>query len=443
MLLHMRFVRRLFLMCRTWLLLLLLPFLGASLPGCGGFHCEAVAVPPVIPILWAAGGQMYLYSYGARTLYALRASDGKKLWQASGVLEASEADQFYIKVERNNSDGPNRPPFLEALQASTGEVLWRTEEDSMFQVVGSSAQSVLLSDTRNGATELAALDASTGSLRWNMPLAVPLPAYSASEIGSLEAQVQEGIVYLRSIAGALSAYDEASGALLWNDVFPIRLDSRLPWFIGGGVIYLSADHLYALRASDGATLWQADPATIALDPDQGVLYTLSLHHLTALRAQDGQVLWTRVALDGQSTQLKLIDGMLYSGSASPFSAMPGGKASDFANGIYANRTSDGQALWFSPGDLVAVAGAGETVYLLSYEYQPKQAATMTALRAADGTQLWHQRLTSGAGLVYADGALYTGYAGDNEAIGCTATGSATAAKLRPSDGTQLWHFQAA
>jgi outer membrane protein assembly factor BamB len=445
----MRSIRRLSVTCRAWLLpLLLIPFLGTSLVSCVP-PCEAVVAPTIIPMLWVAGGQMYLYSYGARTLYALRASDGKQLWAASGSWEATEADHIYMRVEQNDSGNQHTSTFLEARQASTGKLLWHTRQDALFQIAGTSAQSVFLygtfysANSMNGTPELTALDASTGSPRWKVPLTAPAltGVYSNDR---LSAQVEAGIVYLNTVAGGISAYDEESGALLWNRAFASGFNPTMPWFVSHGTIYLSSDHLYALRASDGAIIWQTDPAIIALDPDQNIIYTLDNPHLSALRAQDGQVLWTRVVTNTSSYYqiIKLIDGVLYTGTASPFHTPPEVTGSDFYNGVFANRTSDGESLWYHQGSFVAVAGAAGTTYLLSYEYNPRRPATLTALRSSDGAPLWHQNLASAAGLVYADGALYTGYAGDNLTSGCIATGFATAARLRPTDGKQLWRFQA-
>ncbi len=444
----MHSLRRFSMTCRAWLLpLLLIPFLGTSLVSC--FQCEAVAVPTIIPTLWVAGGQVYLYSYGARTLYALRASDGKQLWQADGFLEATEADHIYMRVEPHDSDPQDRSVFLEAHRASSGKLLWRTRQDALSQIAGTSAQSVFLYSTfygannMNGTPELTALDASTGSPRWKVPLTAPTltGVYSNDR---LSAQVEAGIVYLNAVAGGISAYNEESGALLWHRSFPSGFNPSMPWFISHGAIYLSADHLYALRARDGATIWQTDPAIIELDPDQNILYTIDNHHLSALRTQDGRVLWTHAVTDRPNYPqiIKLIDGVLYTGAASPFHTPPEVIGSDFDNGVFANRASDGESLWYHQGSQVAVAGAEGTAYLLSYGYQSQQPATLTALRASNGAPLWHQNLASAAGLVYADGALYTGYAGDNLTSGCIATGFAAAAQLRSTDGKQVWHFQA-
>ena len=114
--------------------------------------------------------------------------------------------------------------------------------------------------------------------------------------------------------------------------------------------------------------------------------------------------------------------------------------------LYALRTSDGQGLWDYQGNyqgrekLLAVTGANGRAYLLEYEPASQTGARLIALNASDGQWLW-QRPMQAAAMIFADGALYTGYGGDNQTSGCAPTGPVVGAKLRPADGSQLWRFQ--
>ena len=108
---------------RAWLLpLLLAPFLAALLSSC--IRQGGVCGPPLtLSTVVYASGRVYLFSLGAAevdatSLYALRASDGKELWQAQGILQASDADHLYLLPDQE------QVTILEALRASDGKVLW-------------------------------------------------------------------------------------------------------------------------------------------------------------------------------------------------------------------------------------------------------------------------------------------------------------------------------
>ena len=143
----------------------------------------------------------------------------------------------------------------------------------------------------------------------------------------------------------------------------------------------------------------------------------------------------------------LIDGILYAGPLSFESTLyagglPYGYVTDYEQSVYALRASDGQGLWDYQGreKLLAVAGANGIAYLLEYEPASQTGATLIAQKASDGQWLW-RRAIQATGMIFADGALYSGYGGDNQTSGCTPTGPVVGAKLRPADGSQLWRFQ--
>jgi outer membrane protein assembly factor BamB len=416
---------------------LLGPLLGPTLLSCVSFRCEAVGSPSVIPTLFSASGRVYIFSPGTTSLYALRASDGKELWHAQGIFQAADADQVYLSPVQENARS------LQALRGSDGKILWQTRQAVSFRTLGAVHGSVYLYEFAYSA--LVALNATDGSQRWkiqiNSQFLVDRPATQSM-------QVAGGITYIRSVAGILSAFREESGAPLWHRDFPGSLDARTPWVVAPGVIYLTvANNLYAVRASNGKTLWQRDAASFALDPGGSILYALSNQSLSALHASDGKVLWTRAepALPGSGglLALKLIDSALYAGVLSMNYLPDGTLSSDFYSPVSALRASDGQLLWQYQGEkgIQTVAGANGTAYLLDYGPTAQTTSTLAALRASDGHPLWQHTAIRAAGMAFADGALYTGYGGDDQTSGCTATGPVIAAKFRAADGGQLWRYQ--
>src|SRR5260221_2117101 len=82
--------------------LLLCQFLIMALSSCGAFQCESVPLPSVIPRIFIAGGRVYLFSEGTGLL-VLQESSGKHLWQASGQLEAGDADPSYLSLSPDNT----------------------------------------------------------------------------------------------------------------------------------------------------------------------------------------------------------------------------------------------------------------------------------------------------------------------------------------------------
>lgn len=421
---------------RSWLLpLLLAPFLGATLPGC--FRCEAVTPPPVIPTLFFASGRVYLFSPSITSFYALRASDGKELWHTQGIFQAGDANQIYLSPNQQNY-------ILEALRASDGKVIWQSRQAVPFRTLGALDGSVYLYEFADNA--LVALQAADGSQRWKVESA-HLDSGSDGP-GNLSMQVANGVVYTRSMLGVVSAFREKDGALLWSHNLPGPFDNRSPWVVGPGAVYLSATGgLYALRASDGKTLWHGNPASIALDPGGSILYALSNQRLAALRTSDGHTLWTHTEPDLQASPrplaLKLIDGTLYAGNLS-ITYLPDERwSTDYYQAVDALRASDGQPLWQYQGKegIIAVAGANGTAYLFDYGMNSQTGAVLAALHASDGHPLWQHDIKQAAGMAFADGALYTGYGGNDQTSGCIANGPVVVAKFSPIDGSQLWRFE--
>ncbi len=432
-----------------FLLLLLCQFLSAALSSCASFQCESVPTPSVIPRIVIAGGHVSMFSEGTGLL-VLQESSGKQLWQASGQLEARDADQIYLSLSQDNT------PFLEALRASDGKHLWQKTADAASRVI-SAAHGLVYLYHRTDA-RLVVLNSTDGTERWKTRIDLPPPELPGNEGSGISVQVSSSIVYVRSTGGQISAYQEESGSLLWSHTFPSSSSLRpeMPWDIEEGVIYIAdANHVYALRTSDGKMLWQRGENAFVLDSPRGILLALaqtdSGFSLMALQAHSGKVLWQRsepqihVSAYGNGIGLKLINGTLYVGTWSTDSLPFEMRATYFATDINAIRASDGMYLWQyqgeKPWDKLAVEGTDTTAYILSYESAAMQpTATLTALRVGDGKNLW-QHAAPAAGLAFAGDALYTGYGGDDQTSGCTATGVAHIIKYRATDGKELWHVQ--
>jgi outer membrane protein assembly factor BamB len=431
--------------------LLLCQFLSVALSSCGSFQCEAMPPPSVIPRIFIADGRVYMFSAGS-SLRVLQESSGKQLWQTSGQLEAVDTDQIYLSFSQGNTS------FLEALRANDGKQLWQKTEDSATRVISAVHGSVYLYQETDA--RLVALNERDGTERWKNLIDLPLPASPGNGESGISVQVSSSVVYVRSASGQISAYQEESGSLLWSHTFPSSssIAPEMPWEISEGVIYTANGiNIYALRISDGKMLWQRGADTsFVLDSSGGMLLTLAIAasgtSLVALQAHDGKMLWQRsepqIQLNsvGMSIGIKLIGSTLYIGRRGSAGGLPfGDQATYFATDVQAIRASDGMYLWQYQGekswDILAVEGTDATAYILSYDSQaPQPTATLTALRVSDGKHLW-QHAAPAAGLTFADDALYTGYGGDGQTSGCTATGAAHIVKYRATDGQERWHVQ--
>ncbi len=376
--------------------LLLCQFLIMALSSCGSFQCESVPLPSVIPRIFIAGGRVYLFSEGQKT------------------------------------------------------------EDAAFKVISAAHGSVYLYHRTDA--RLVALNGIDGTERWKTRIDLPPPGPPGDEGNGISVQVSSSVVYVHSTGGQLSAYQEESGSLLWSHSFPSpsSLEPGMPWEISEGVIYIAdATYVYALRTSDGKVLWQRGGNAFVLDRPRGILLTLaptaSGPRLVALQAHDGKVLRQRsepqiqFSSYGRGIGLKLIGGTLYIGTWSADSLPFGMRATYFATDVHAIRASDGMYLWQfqgeKPWDKLAVEGTDTTAYILSYESPAMQpTSTLTALSVSDGKPLW-QHAAPAAGLTLVDDVLYTGYGGDDQTSGCTATGAAHIVKYRAADGQELWHVQ--
>ncbi len=211
-------------------------------------------------------------------------------------------------------------------------------------------------------------------------------------------------------------------------------------------VYLVAGNaLYAIAASDGTRRWQTHTdGSVTPDPivANGVVYTTAIPNslVTARRASDGVALWSKLVIQAEGKRIALAGDTLYMTTD-----MFGGDllAPGFVHGVYALRASDGAIRWhhdttdpvISPPlvvDGVVYAGVG---------------ASLVALRASDGVQLWQRPLAVGGHpylplwLAFSSGTIYT-YGReqnpDQPYTPGTGFGDATVFAVQASDGSARW-----
>ncbi len=233
-----------------------------------------------------------LYLVASRTdsssvteVYALRIQDGSVLWhyQAAGypstknVLVANGL--VYLTLA-----GSALSPLL-ALDAITGAVRWQAHLPGTSNSTPATADGLVIISDSNG--QVYALQAATGTLVWNYPLATP------SEASTLTAT--QDLVYVGGANGSVVALRTNDGSERWQ----VRLaDSAFVPVVVQDILYVVSDEgntpLYALRTSNGTTIWQYQsdehpcigriPVTIA---DQVLYCTGADYSLLLLDASSG------------------------------------------------------------------------------------------------------------------------------------------------------------
>ncbi len=238
---------------------------------------------------------------GPNHVDAWRASDGARLWQSSDHLAILDMIDGIVYASLDNN--------FEALQASTGAVLWRTKLDgSPFYAPFIVNNGVLYLVATNISYESASAPAHNGGYA--------LQVYTAA--ASLQKMVPE-----KKATSSLYALRASDGTVLWHYKGNNTNGLQQSMTVVGGVVYAataissSEGYVYALQGSTGALLWNYAAGSQVSDMavDNGLLYAgVNGGLLVALRANNGSVLW-RYQSDGSNFGTPIVDnGSVYVGA---------------------------------------------------------------------------------------------------------------------------------
>ncbi len=356
-----------------------------------------------------------VYLVAGDTLYAIAASDGTRRWQTrtdgSVTPDPTAADGVVYTTAIPNS-------LVTARRASDGVALW-----SKLVIRAEGKRIALAGDTLYMTTDMFGGE-------------ILFPGYV------------HGIYALRASDGTIRWHHDTTDPVI------------SPPLVVDGVVYASVGtSLLALRATDGAQLWQR-PLAIGGHPylalwlafSAGTLYTYGREQnpdqpyapatsggtdatVFAVQASDGSVRWSR-QLDGgepdQEVSTPLIaDGIVYVRSR-------GKGVPETGFGLHALRASDGVSLWTYPADVTQPAVAGGVVYVGAISNS--SASSVVALHSTDGTLIWKQQV---AGVprdgwrmsppAVANGMLYIA-----SGMASITGGDVTVKSLRASDGQLRW-----
>ena len=209
-------------------------------------------------------------------VYALNLESGQLIWEtATGEEGAFMGPPAYEDGVIYTTGGK----LLLALNAETGEEIWRVEKPEMFLGLAVANGSIYVG---NWDHYLYAFDQSTGEEKWNFEvdgLFWSAPAVNANAIYAGNTD----FVY---------ALNSQTGELLWS--YQTDSDSVSEPMLADGVVYLSDSshefprgprHLYALDAATGEQLWVFESVSTFLPAPalgEGVIYITSTGEVIAL-----------------------------------------------------------------------------------------------------------------------------------------------------------------
>ncbi len=416
----------------------------------------------------------YIKNNGTTTgsiLSAVRTSDGTSIWS-----DQINDDEYcitkliapiiylgcihYSNISNVNSSSSD---IIYAIRASDGARLWNYQVPGQnvrgspdFNVIGNVLYTTL---SINGYFSLYALQAENGNLQWK---------YQPDEEDiALPQGVANGIVYAEAYnfqyhRAKVYAFRSADGTILWQ--YPLDIDVEgFPQdvLVSNGVVYaaspisynrfqypynpsqdyqINKSTIYALRTNDGTLLWkyqiEKESSFTKMELVNGILYTSSASPqnsdgaIHALRANNGSLLWKYQVHIGDSNEFT--DTMNADGAI--FIASQGNTA------LYALRDDNGLPVWhtglaISDGNVSQILVAGQVVYVAVAD---QTQSYVEAIRETNGSVLWSKPV-NGDVSVYASTLVIGGptlYIGSyNEA------GVSSLYALQAENGSVLWSVQ--
>lgn len=263
--------------------------------GEGSNNRAQIAAPPVI-----ADGVLYFLDANHR-VHAVSARDGDRVW-----TETLRPSQGRDRVARGGGVAVSGGRvfvttgfgFVVALDANSGDEIWRTQADAPFQSAPTVAGGRVYATTND--SELIAFDAGTGAVQWtHQAIAEPARILSAPSVA-----VDGETVVAPFASGELIALLSANGRRLWSDA--LSRSGRLTSLsaindiagrpvLDNGVVF-AASHSGVLAAIDlrsGQRGWaRAFASTQTPWIGGAVLYAVSVDgELAAFDRQTGNVYW--------------------------------------------------------------------------------------------------------------------------------------------------------
>ena len=274
------------------------------------------------------------YVRDGNVVRAINARTGAAVWSytppASEFTITLRAATLFI----GSSPIDSSAPFIAALDAHTGTVLWQEQGDSLVTV-----------DTASG---LVLARSSSAAVVRKLADGTMLHSYAIADPGNTGAALLGGKLFLSRQRGTqIQAFDAASGSQLWQRTL--------------------AEYHAEVDTIAGNTLLVRAIADINQESDFGTEHTFGLE-LLGLDPGTGTQVW-KITLPGGIGVLRAVGGMAYLKASSQ---------------LYAVRASNGAVLWKTSAGLLGpiAIGADGTLYTFGHD------GLLSAIRSADGSVAW-------------------------------------------------------
>jgi outer membrane protein assembly factor BamB len=276
----------------------------------------------------AAGGRLFAATWSGE-VFALRASDGTRLWHRSLGMPAAKTTPAVWQNLVIVTGGSYLGSQVVAYDVATGAIRWKATFAGDLSMSGPTvAGDTIFTASTKGVEQgvVYALSAATGHIRWSRNL--------ASEIdGPLAVSAGQAYVYAAGLDGMVYGLSSTSGKVVWQ----VQAGGGI--FSGGpavkyGIVYVAQGRsgaegggfqTVAMQATDGLILWRSDSGDdVHVTPSVGgdATYLGAIDGtLTSLDAHTGALRW--IADLGAETwsSAALANGVVYIDTESRFYAL--------------------------------------------------------------------------------------------------------------------------
>ncbi|HEX7457845.1 MAG TPA: PQQ-binding-like beta-propeller repeat protein [Ginsengibacter sp.] len=226
---------------------------------------------------------------GYGRIFALDANTGLLKWKYTATVSALESSNAFDKGFIYTGIGNN----ISSIDTASKKITWNFTTGGFVESTPTIANGILYINSNDGY--LYAVDAATGSLKWNY-FEGAAPGPTAANFSS--PTVVDGVVYVGCFDGYLYAINALTGILKWKIFDTYNIGG---WFesspsVVNGVVYITDIYydLIALNANDGSLKWDFKniETTVSSPTVVGnIIYVGSSTGLYAIDANTGAFIW--------------------------------------------------------------------------------------------------------------------------------------------------------